>query len=63
MGLAGHLQLNIDALYLHVSFPSSLIAWAAGAIAYELFGGVSPFSWDRLDSRTYQDEQLPPLAM
>lgn len=38
-------------------------AWAAGAIAYELFGGVNPFSRDRLDSRTYHDEQLPLLAM
>lgn len=37
-------------------------AWAAGAIAYELFGDVNPFGWDRLDSRTYQDEQLPPLV-
>ncbi|XP_020612386.1 serine/threonine-protein kinase PINK1, mitochondrial-like [Orbicella faveolata] len=37
-------------------------AWAAGAIAYELFGGVNPFGWDRLHSRTYHNEQLPLLA-
>ncbi|KAL9988815.1 hypothetical protein ACROYT_G003303 [Oculina patagonica] len=37
-------------------------AWAAGAIAHELFGDVNPFDRDRLDSRTYQDEQLPMLT-
>ena len=39
----------------------SLLAWAAGAISYELFGGKNPFGRDGLDSRTYQDDQLPVL--
>uniref|UniRef100_A0A671N892 non-specific serine/threonine protein kinase n=1 Tax=Sinocyclocheilus anshuiensis TaxID=1608454 RepID=A0A671N892_9TELE len=37
-------------------------AWAVGAIAYELFGQPNPFySSEGLESRTYQEQQLPPL--
>lgn len=36
-------------------------AWAAAAISYELFGDKNPFGGSGLDSRTYQDEQLPLL--
>ena len=61
--LAGPLKLS-RCFNVQVSFPLfSLPAWAAGAIAFELFGGVNPFGWDRLDSRTYHDEHLPLLAM
>ena len=39
--------------------------WAVGALAYEIFGGENPFyrnkSGRRLDSRTYREEDLPPL--
>ncbi len=38
-------------------------AWAAGAIAYEIFGQPNPFYGDkRLDSRTYQVGHLPSLG-
>ena len=40
----------------------SVAAWAAGAIAYELFGEVNPFSHSNLDSATYQDSEIPLLA-
>ncbi|XP_051961155.1 serine/threonine-protein kinase PINK1, mitochondrial [Xyrauchen texanus] len=37
-------------------------AWAVGAIAYELFGQPNPFySLQGLESRSYQERQLPPL--
>lgn len=37
-------------------------AWAVGAIAYELFGQLNPFySLQGLESRSYQERQLPPL--
>ncbi|XP_077074836.1 serine/threonine-protein kinase PINK1, mitochondrial [Siphateles boraxobius] len=36
--------------------------WAVGAIGYELFGQPNPFySSQGLDSRSYQERQLPPL--
>lgn len=34
--------------------------WAAGSLAYEIFGEVNPF-YSGLDSRTYCDEDLPQL--
>lgn len=37
-------------------------AWAAGAIAYELFGSVNPFGWNGLDSSKYKDDELPVLV-
>lgn len=37
-------------------------AWAAGAISYELFGRRNPFGKNGLNSRSYKDEQLPPLS-
>lgn len=37
-------------------------AWAVGAIAYELFGQPNPFySAQGLESRSYQERNLPPL--
>lgn len=40
-------------------------AWAAGAIAYEVFGSENPFYTNqnsrKLDSRTYDESWLPPL--
>ncbi|KAG7472081.1 hypothetical protein MATL_G00104810 [Megalops atlanticus] len=39
-------------------------AWAVGAISYEIFGQPNPFyslGPDGLDSRRYQEKQLPPL--
>ncbi|KAK2897235.1 serine/threonine-protein kinase PINK1, mitochondrial [Channa argus] len=37
-------------------------AWAVGAIAYEIFGDHNPFYRAvGLDSRSYQEKQLPPL--
>ncbi|XP_034551337.1 serine/threonine-protein kinase PINK1, mitochondrial [Notolabrus celidotus] len=37
-------------------------AWAAGAISYEIFGQQNPFyRGTGLESRSYQDKQLPPL--
>ncbi|KAM9343316.1 serine/threonine-protein kinase PINK1, mitochondrial [Pholidichthys leucotaenia] len=37
-------------------------AWAVGAISYEIFGEQNPFYRAvGLESRTYQDNQLPPL--
>lgn len=37
-------------------------AWAVGAIAYELFAQPNPFySSQGLESRSYQERQLPPL--
>ncbi|MBN3273103.1 PINK1 kinase, partial [Polyodon spathula] len=39
-------------------------AWAVGAIAYEIFGLPNPFYTagpEGLESRTYQEKQLPPL--
>lgn len=38
--------------------------WAAGSIAYEIFGSINPFYGDkikRLSSMTYKDEHLPNL--
>lgn len=35
-------------------------AWAVGAIAYEIFGRANPF-YREVESRRYQEEQLPPL--
>lgn len=36
--------------------------WAVGAIAYELFCHPNPFYGSQgLDSRSYQERQLPPL--
>ncbi|XP_031569010.1 serine/threonine-protein kinase PINK1, mitochondrial-like isoform X2 [Actinia tenebrosa] len=36
-------------------------AWAAGAIAYELFGSPNPFGLERLDSSLYKETDLPRL--
>lgn len=37
-------------------------AWAVGAIAYEIFGEHNPFYRPvGLESRRYQEKQLPPL--
>ncbi|KAJ8016914.1 hypothetical protein DPEC_G00012290 [Dallia pectoralis] len=37
-------------------------AWAVGAISYEIFGQANPFyGASRLDSRTFQEKQLPAL--
>lgn len=36
-------------------------AWAVGAIAYEIFGRPNPFYRGGLESRRYQEQQLPPL--
>lgn len=37
-------------------------AWAVGAIAYEIFGRPNPFYRGvGLESRRYQEKQLPPL--
>lgn len=37
-------------------------AWAVGAISYEIFGQDNPFYRAvRLESRSYQEKQLPPL--
>eukprot|EP00794_Sanderia_malayensis_P016193 gene16193-17821_t len=35
--------------------------WACGALAYEIFGCVNPFTTGFLDSRFYEDSQLPEL--
>ncbi|KAF7696231.1 serine/threonine-protein kinase PINK1, mitochondrial [Silurus meridionalis] len=38
-------------------------AWAVGAIGYEIFGQPNPFySSSGLESRSYQEKQLPPLG-
>lgn len=41
-------------------------AWSVGAIAYEIFGNYNPFygseSVERLDSRTYSENDLPPVS-
>ncbi|KAK3707373.1 hypothetical protein QZH41_010460, partial [Actinostola sp. cb2023] len=37
-------------------------AWAAGAIAYELFGQRNPFGRGGLDSSSYRDKDLPGLT-
>ena len=34
--------------------------WAAGALAYEIFGAVNPF-YGYLDARHYSEEDLPVL--
>lgn len=37
-------------------------AWAVGAMAYEIFGRANPFYRGvGLESRRYQEKQLPPL--
>lgn len=37
-------------------------AWAVGAISYEIFGQQNPFYRAvGLESRSYQEKQLPPL--
>ncbi|XP_066529297.1 serine/threonine-protein kinase PINK1, mitochondrial [Hoplias malabaricus] len=37
-------------------------AWAVGAVAYEIFGQPNPFyNLTGLESRSYQEKQLPPL--
>ena len=58
LGHTVHLPAFINNFFSLISLP----AWAAGAIAYELFGDENPFGRDRLDSRTYQDRELPLLA-
>lgn len=36
--------------------------WAAATIAYEIYGQANPFSGGkRLNSRSYREDQLPPL--
>jgi len=38
--------------------------WGLGALAYEIFGADNPFytgRQGRLDSRSYQEQDLPPL--
>lgn len=48
------------------SGPSAVIdyskadTWAVGAIAYEIFGLANPF-YGRLESRSYQEAQLPEM--
>lgn len=42
--------------------------WAVGALAYEIFGGENPFyhssgNAKKLNSKTYQDEELPDLPV
>lgn len=44
--------------FFSLFFP--LIAWAAGAIAYELFGEKNPFY--NLNSSSYSEDQLPILG-
>ena len=35
--------------------------WAAGVLAYELAGHLSPFEGGRIDPRSYDVSSLPPL--
>jgi len=37
-------------------------AWSCGAIAYEILGNNNPFNSRTLDSRTYEDSDLPLIA-
>lgn len=36
-------------------------SWAAGTIAYEIFGGANPFYTSAFDSRDYSEDDLPAL--
>lgn len=64
----GNLTLMAPEIALAVPGKDSVLdftksdAWAAGAIAYELFGSVNPFGLDGLDSRKYKDDDLPVLV-
>ena len=36
-------------------------SWAAGTIAYEIFGGANPFYTSAFDGRFYKEDELPAL--